>query len=183
MKIAVYCSAKDSIPDDYKALGRQLGAWIGDNGHTLVYGGATGGLMTITSDTAKAHGATVIGVVPQPIIYKGRKADNCDELIVVANMSERKQTMRELADCFVCLPGSYGTLDEMMDVISAGIVGEHCKRTYVLNYKGFYEPLKAQIECMRSLSFIPEQEVYKPVFVDSLEELYKEVKKLKSRII
>ncbi len=60
----------------------------------------------------------------------------------------------------------------MMDVVSSAIVGEHHKPTYVLNYKGFYEPLKQQIELMRSLHFIPEQEAYKPVFVDTLEELF-----------
>ena len=87
-------------------------------------------------------------------------------------MSERKQIIRSNTDVIVCLPGSYGTLDEMMDATSSAIVGEHHKPTYILNYKGFYEPLKQQIELMRNLHFIPEQEAYKPVFVNSLEELY-----------
>jgi len=172
MQIAVYCSAKDAIPEEFLALGDALGAWLGAQGHTLVYGGATGGLMTRTSNAAKAAGAQVVGVVPPRIKAAGRLATNCDELVEVANMSERKQTMRDLADVIVCLPGSYGTLDEMMDVISSAIVGEHKKPVFVLNYKGFYEPLKAQIALMRRLRFIPEQEAYKPVFVDSLEELY-----------
>lgn len=175
MRIAVYCSAKDAIPEEYLQLGDALGAWIGANGHTLVYGGATGGLMTRTSNAAKATGAHVVGVIPQRIIACGRKADNCDFLIEVANMSERKQRMRDEADVIVCLPGSYGTLDEMMDATSSAIVGEHKKPVYVLNYKGFYEPLKRQIEVMRSLHFIPEQESYKPLFVDTLEELYERI--------
>ena len=175
MRIAVYCSAKDAIPEEYLALGDALGTWIGENGHTLIYGGATGGLMTRTSNAAKAAGATVIGVIPPRIKAAGRKADNCDELYMVQNMSERKQIMRDLADVIVCLPGSYGTLDEMMDATSSAIVGEHHKKTFVLNYKGFYEPLKQQIEAMRSLHFIPEQEAYKPIFVDTLEELYQEI--------
>jgi uncharacterized protein (TIGR00730 family) len=171
MKIAVYCSAKDSIPEEYLALGDALGAWLGEQGHTLVYGGATGGLMTRTSNAAKAAGAYVVGVIPPRIKAAGRKADNCDELYMVQNMSERKQIMRDLSDLIVCLPGSYGTLDEMMDATSSAIVGEHRKPTIVLNYKGFYEPLKQQIELMRSLHFIPEQESYKPLFVDTIEEL------------
>ena len=175
MKIAVYCSAKDAIPEEYLSLGDQLGTWLGENGHALVYGGATGGLMTRTSEAAKAAGAYVIGVIPPRITAAGRQATHCDELIEVANMSERKQKMRELADVIVCLPGSYGTLDEMMDATSSAIVGEHRKPTYVLNYKGFYEPLKQQIEHMRSLQFIPEQEAYKPIFVNSLEELYEKI--------
>ena len=62
MKIVVYCSAKDAIPEEFLALGDALGTWIGENGHTLIYGGATGGLMTRTSNAAKAAGAMVIGV-------------------------------------------------------------------------------------------------------------------------
>lgn len=178
MKIAVYCSAKDSIPEEYLALGDALGAWLGEQGHTLVYGGATGGLMTRTSNAAKAAGAYVVGVIPPRIKAAGRKADNCDELYMVQNMSERKQIMRDLSDLIVCLPGSYGTLDEMMDATSSAIVGEHRKPLFVLNYKGFYEPLRQQIELMRSLRFIPEQEAFKPIFVDTLEELYELVKPL-----
>ena len=63
----------------------------------------------------------------------------------------------------------------MMDATSSAIVGEHHKKTFVLNYKGFYELLKQQIEAMRSLHFIPEQEAYKPIFVDTLEELYNKI--------
>jgi len=175
MKVAVYCSAKDSIPEEYLALGDALGTWLGEQGHTLVYGGATGGLMSRTSNAAKAAGAYVIGVIPPRIVACGRKADNCDELYRVRSMAERKQAMRDMADVIVCLPGSYGTLDEMMDATSAAIVGEHHKPTYVLNYKGFYEPLKQQIELMRNLCFIPGQEAYKPVFVNSLDELYEKL--------
>ena len=175
MRIAVYCSAKDVIPEEYLLLGDALGKWIGANGHALVYGGATGGLMTRTSDAAKAAGGYVTGVIPPRIKAAGRLAANCNELVEVANMSERKQQMRDLSDIIVCLPGSYGTLDEMMDATSSGIVGEHHKPVFVLNYKGFYEPLKAQIELMRRLRFIPEQETYKPVFVDTLEELYDQI--------
>ena len=173
MKIAVYCSAKDCIPEEYLSLGDQLGRRLAEQGHTLIYGGATGGLMTRTSQAAKAAGGYVIGVIPPRIKAAGRLASNCDELIEVANMAERKQTMRDLADIIICLPGSYGTLDEMMDATSSAIVGEHRKPVYVLNYKGFYELLKQQIELMRSLCFIPEQEAYKPIFVDTLDELYK----------
>lgn len=175
MRIAVYCSAKDAIPDEYLSLGDVVGKWIGAQGHTLVYGGATGGLMSRVSNAAKASGAHVVGVIPPRIIACGRKANNCDYLIEVANMSERKQRMRDEADIIVCLPGSYGTLDEMMDATSSAIIGEHHKPTLVLNYKGFYEPLKQQIALMEQLNFIPGQQCYKPIFVDSLEALFDEI--------
>ena len=172
MNIAVYCSAKDAIPEEYLALGDALGAWIGAHGDTLVYGGATGGLMSRVSDAAKAAGAEVIGVIPSRIIHAGRRAENCDRLVHVVNMSGRKQVMRDLADAIVCLPGSYGTLDEMMDATSSGIVGEHKTPVLVLNYQGFYEPLKQQIALMKSLHFIPTDESYRPLFVDTPDQLY-----------
>lgn len=171
MKIAVYCSAKNSIPQEYKDLGATLGAWIAENGHTLVYGGATGGLMTAVSDSVKARGGKVIGVLPHRIIASGRKAENCDELVLVKVMSERKQKMRDIADGFVCLPGSFGTLDEMFDVIASGTVGEHRKPIWIVNYQGFYEPLKAEVQHMKALSFLPKEESYQPVYVETIEEL------------
>ena len=180
MRVAVYCSAKNAIPAEYLALGDALGAWLAQQGHTTVYGGATGGLMTRVSEAAKAAGGKVIGVIPPRIIAAGRQASNCDELIQVANMSERKQIIRSNTDVIVCLPGSYGTLDEMMDATSSGIVGEHHTPLFVLNYKGFYEPLKQQIALMKQLQFIPEQEAYKPEFVDTLDELYERMNELKN---
>ena len=104
MRIAVYCSAKDIILEEYLSLGDALGKWIAEHGHTLVYGGATGGLMTRTSDAARAAGGEVIGVVPQRIIAAGRLAQNCTTQYIVSSMAERKQMMRDVADCFVCLP-------------------------------------------------------------------------------
>lgn len=172
MKIAVYCSAKDQIAEEYLELGDQLGKWIGEQGHTLVYGGATGGLMTRVSNAAKAAGGDVLGVIPQRIIAANRQATNCDSLYLVTSMNDRKEQMKRLADCFVCLPGSYGTLDEMMDVIASGTVGEHRKPIYVLNYNGFYNPLIALADRMRELSFLPQQESYKPQYINTLEELF-----------
>ena len=172
MRVAVYCSAKDVIPEEYLALGDELGRWIAAKGHALVYGGATGGLMTRVSDAVRKAGGEVIGIVPKRIIAAGRLAHNCTEIHKVASMSRRKQMMREIADCFVCLPGSYGTLDEMFDVIASGTVGEHSKPVYILNYKGFYEGLKIEAEHMRSLNFLPQDEHYKPIYCNTLEELY-----------
>lgn len=179
MRIAVYCSAKDRISEEYLALGDVLGRWIAEAGHTLVYGGATGGLMTRVSNAAKAVGGVVEGVIPQRIIQAKRMADNCDTLYVVNNMCERKQKMKELADCFVCLPGSYGTLDEMMDVVASGTVDEHRKPCFVLNYQGFYSGLRFQIEYMRQIAFLPKEEQYAPIFVDTMEELINKLSELK----
>lgn len=127
--------------------------------------------MTEVSSTIYNAGGKVIGVVPHRILAAGRRSPWCTITNEVNNMNERKQMMKELADCFVCLPGSYGTLDEMFDVIASGTVGEHHKPIYILNYNGFYESIKAHIELMKERTFLPQIESYKPIFVDSLEEL------------
>lgn len=160
-------------------MGDELGAWIALQGYNMVYGGATGGLMSRVSEAFRKQtvneGSTkhgqLIGVVPERIIRAGRQAQHCDELFTVPNMAERKHLMREIADCFVCLPGSYGTLDEMFDVIAGGTVGEHHKPMYILNYKDFYGDLKREIQHMKELVFLPREESYKPIFVDTLDEL------------
>ena len=178
MKVAVYCSAKNVIPEEYLQLGDTLGTWLAQHGHALVYGGATGGLMTRISNAVRSAGGYVIGVVPERVIQVGRLADNCNELYKVPTMSNRKQKMKDLADCFVCLPGSYGTLDEMFDVIASGTVGEHNKPVFILNYKGFYNGIKAEVEHMRTLNFLPKQDTYSPFFVETIEALTTQIEAL-----
>jgi len=179
MKIAVYCSAKDAIPEEYKEMGKALGKWLAEAGHSMVYGGATGGLMTSVStayiQTPRHTEQHLIGVIPHHIIAMGRQAEGCDEMIEVKDMAERKRMMREVADCFIVLPGSYGTLDELMDVVASGTVGEHHKPLYILNYNGFYDHLVALSEHMRTLHFLPAQESYKPVFVESIDQLLQQL--------
>ena len=181
MKIAVYCSAKDAISEEYLRLGDELGSWIGEAGHTLVYGGATGGLMSRVSAAAKSSGAYVIGVIPTKIIKMGRQADRCDELVRVADMAERKRVIREMADCCVCLPGGYGTLDEMFDVIGSGTVGEHNKPLFIVNYGGIYDGIKAVADRMQQLGFIPTPENYSPIFVSDIAELTDKIIKIQTK--
>lgn len=181
MIVAVYCSANDCISERYKQLGDCVGKWLANNGFSMLYGGATGGLMTRVSDAYRhaldilPHPTTeqrLIGVVPQRIIDNGRLATNCDELHTVPTMSTRKQMMRDIADVFVCLPGSYGTLDEMYDVIASGTVGEHHKPIYILNYEGFYDYLREEAALMKRHNFLPKEEKYIPNFINTLEELF-----------
>lgn len=176
MIVCVYCSAKDSVPAAYKQQAAALGRWIAGNGHTLLFGGATGGLMTAVSEAAYNAGGTVVGVVPERIVRSGRLSPFCTELIRVENMSVRKQTMRDRADVFVCLPGSYGTLDEMFDVVASGTVGEHRKPIYIFNQDGFYEGLWQLAAHMKQLTFIPAEESYTPRWVGTLDELTEQLK-------
>lgn len=169
MNIAVYCSSSNHIPESYKNSAYALGQWIADSGNALIFGGATGGLMTSVSEGASASGGKITGIIPQAVIKMNRQSALCTELISVETMSDRKATMKELADVFVVLPGSYGTLDEMFDVIAAAIVGEHKKQLIVVNENDFYIDLIRQIERMIYEKFIPVVN-YKPLIVNSISE-------------
>ena len=170
MKIAVFCSSSNRIAEHYKQTAFQLGRMIAIGEHTLVFGGATGGLMDAVAEGAQLQNGQIVGIIPQAIIRMKRQSSISTKVIEVETMNERKATMKELADAFVVLPGSYGTLDEMFDIISSGIVGEHKKPLVLINQDGFYNPLMNQIDYMRSESFIPTDEVYKPHIAQNNEE-------------
>ena len=146
MNICVYCSSSDQVRDEYKQQAMKFGKWLADNGHTLVYGGATGGLMSAVAQGASDAGGDIIGIIPDCIIEKGRKSDLPTELFIVGDMAEQKSMMKEYSDVFVVFPGGFGTLDEMFDTISSCMVGEHDKLTVLYNPDNFWECLLLQFE-------------------------------------
>ncbi|MBN2766812.1 MAG: TIGR00730 family Rossman fold protein [Paludibacteraceae bacterium] len=174
MNIAVYCSSSNHIAENYLTTAFRLGEWIAQNGHVLVFGGATGGSMSAVSEGVASQNGKIVGVIPPAIIQMNRQSPFCTELVKVENMSERKAFMKNKADAYVVLPGSYGTLDELFDVTASAIVGEHKKPVIILNENGFYNHLIAQIELMKSEKFIP-VENFKPFFVNSLEEYFQQI--------
>lgn len=145
MNIAVFCASSDNVGPEYRQFAYALGEWIGRKGHTLVYGGATGGLMDEVAKGAHAENAEIVGIIPQSVIDRGRTSNLPTELLKVADLGERKAMLKEYADVFVALPGGFGTLDEMMDAISARKLAETDARTIVVNINGFYDGLEAQI--------------------------------------
>ena len=163
MKIAVYCSSSNRIADHYKLDAFKLGVLIAEDRNSLVYGGATGGLMDAVAEGAKSKNGQIIGVISQPIIRMKRLSDLPTELIVVETMSQRKEKMKEISDLFIILPGSYGTLDEMLDVIVSGVVGEHKKPLILINKNGFYNHFLEHINFIQKENFMPSVETYKPI--------------------
>ena len=94
MNIAVYCSSSDLIAEHYKQMAWELGKWIANEGHTLVYGGAVGGLMTAVAEGAYTNKGNIIGVIPQSVINKGRKTNLPIELHTTYDLNERKKLMK-----------------------------------------------------------------------------------------
>jgi len=170
MNIAVFCSSSNHIDSRYKEKAYRLGEMIAESGNTLVYGGATGGLMDSVAEGAQCKGGEIIGVIPQAVIKMNRQSSLPTQLIAVKTMSERKALMKELSDAFIVLPGSYGTLDEMLDIIASGVVGEHKKPLIIVNQDGFYNQFLSQIDLMRNEMFIPLEENYKPLVASDLNK-------------
>lgn len=148
MNICVFCASSNEVGEVFRNEARELGHFIADHGHTLVYGGATGGLMDAVAEAAHEHNGEIIGVVPDLIVEKGRKSDLPTQMFVVGDMSERKELMKEYADVFVVLAGGFGTYDELFDVVASGMVGYHDKPIYLVNTDNFYAGIKLQIERM-----------------------------------
>jgi uncharacterized protein (TIGR00730 family) len=170
MNIAVFCSSSNHIATYYHQVASRLGEYIASKGNTLVYGGATGGLMDAVAQGAHSKGGKIIGVIPQSILKMNRQSSLPTEFITALNLSERKQIIKEISHLFIALPGGYGTLDEMFDVIASGITGEHHKPLIIVNEQHFFDLLIEQIKRMKNEFFIPENESYQPYMVENLEE-------------
>ncbi len=148
MNICVFCASSPAVKEAFKSDAYALGSYIAQEGHILIYGGATGGLMdSVAQGCADSHGE-IVGVIPEMIVEKGRQSDLAQQLFIVEDMNERKALMKEHADLFVVLPGGYGTLDELFDVVASKMVGYHDKPIIVLNKDDYYRGLILQIETM-----------------------------------
>ena len=152
--IAVFCASTPGTHPDYLAAARALGTELGTRGLTLVYGGASVGLMGALADAALAAGAPVIGVLPS--VLKGREIAHpgLTELHYVDTMHERKALMADRADAFLALPGGYGTLDEFLEILTWAQLGIHTKPCALLNTRNFYNPLLSFLDHATTEGFL-----------------------------
>lgn len=137
-KIAIFCSASDNIAPVFAEKACELGAWMGRNKKTLVYGGANIGLMECIARAAKENGATVIGVVPTKLEERGRVSTWIDVTFRTDNLSDRKDLMLNESEVVVALPGGVGTLDEVFHVMAAATLDYHRKKVIFYNINGFW---------------------------------------------
>ena len=152
MKIVVYCSSQAGLEEKYQQLAAALGTWIGQNGHTLVYGGSNAGLMHITASAAHEAGGHVIGVIPE--MFRHRIDPVCDEVVYTANLGDRKQYMIEHGDVFVVMPGGIGTLDEWMSTLAVMTIGNDDPRPVIVaNIDGLYDATVQQLADMTRTPF------------------------------
>ncbi|MDE5978414.1 MAG: TIGR00730 family Rossman fold protein [Muribaculaceae bacterium] len=146
MRIAVYCSARPNIPACFHEDARSFGKWIGDNGHTLVYGGLRYSMMRDVAQAAADAGAKVMGIVPESRIADQHPANTVS--LLVPDLHERKQMMEENADVFVALEGGIGTLDEVFSALASSTFFKQPKEIHLLDRDGLYAPLRQLLEKM-----------------------------------
>jgi uncharacterized protein (TIGR00730 family) len=169
-RIAVYCGSADGNHPAYRAEAVALGTAIAAAGLGLVYGGANVGLMGAVADAALEGGAEVIGVLPE--VLEGRQIahKHLTRLEVVGTMHQRKARMVALADAFLILPGGYGTLDEMLEIITWSQLRIHAKPCILINTLGYWDGLLEFLDTTVSEGFLrPENRALLRVAPDARE--------------
>ncbi len=153
-RVAVYCGSADGSDPAYLAEARALGRAIAAAGLGMVYGGASVGLMGAVADAAMAGGAEVIGVLPQVLAGSEVAHDGLTRLEVVATMHERKARMVALADAFLILPGGYGTLDELLEIVTWAQLRLHAKPCVLINTAGYWNGLLKFLDSAVAAGFL-----------------------------
>ena len=151
--LCVYCASSDRLDPKYYAAATALGHEIVARGWGLVYGGGKTGMMGAVARAVKERGGRVVGVIPEFMKARELAYDEADELVTVITMRERKLLMETRADAFVTLPGGFGTLEEIMEILTLRQLDVVRKPCVFLNQDGFYDPLLALFERMLAEKF------------------------------
>lgn len=139
--LCVYCSSSDRIDPKYVAAAEELGRELVTRGWGLVYGGGKTGLMGAVARGTKSAGGRVVGVIPEFMKARELAFDEADELVTVITMRERKLLMETRADAFVTLPGGWGTLEEIMEILTLRQLDVVKKPCVFYNQDSFYDDL------------------------------------------
>ncbi|XP_066306450.1 cytokinin riboside 5'-monophosphate phosphoribohydrolase LOG isoform X1 [Miscanthus floridulus] len=155
-RICVYCGSAKGRKASYQDAAVELGKELVERGIDLVYGGGSIGLMGLVSHAVHDGGRHVIGVIPKSLMPREVTGEPVGEVRAVSGMHERKAEMARFADAFIALPGGYGTLEELLEVITWAQLGIHKKPVGLLNVDGFYDPLLSFIDMAVNEGFIKE---------------------------
>jgi uncharacterized protein (TIGR00730 family) len=152
--LAVYCGAASGSNAEYMRQTAALGKWMAESNIHLVYGGGRVGLMGVLADAVLEHGGEVVGVIPDFLYQREVGHDGVTELIKVGSMHERKLIMFEKSDAFLALPGGFGTLDELFEMLTWSQLQLHKKPIGLFNLLGFYDGLLQHVKHMQNEGFL-----------------------------
>jgi uncharacterized protein (TIGR00730 family) len=152
--ICIYCGSSDQVQPAYLECARQMGAAVAERGLTVVYGAGSTGLMGVLANAALQAGGQVIGVIPAIFNTPRLAHAGLTRLEVLDTIHLRKARMIELSDAFIALPGGFGTLEELFEILTWAQVGLHHKPVGLLNTRRFFDPLLRLIEHIEQEGFI-----------------------------
>lgn len=167
--VCVFCSSGDGVDPGYHSLASQLGTAIGQRGWNLLYGGTPVGTMGTLARAARQSGAGVVGVPLNQFVDIGIHDLDADELVVTETLGLRKDAMLSRSDAFVGLPGGFGTLDEVVEVISQRQLRMHDKPLVLVDHAGFFQPLLAFFELLRAQGLAYESTIGAYQAVDTVD--------------
>lgn len=171
MNITVYCGSNFGHNPIYRETAEKFGEWIGENGHSLVYGASGNGLMGAISDNVLKHNGKVYGVFAEVLYKREGCREDLTETFIVPSIRERKKKMIELGEVFIAFPGGPGTIEEISEVISLARINVVKEKCIIFNLNGFYDPLKILAQKMLEEGFVKREEVLNVKFIDTFEEL------------
>lgn len=155
--LAVFCGSHAGNDPVFSEHAVSLGKILAAQDVTLVYGGGNVGLMGLIADAVMTGGGKVTGVIPSLLLSWERQHTGITELIITEDMHTRKRTMYEKSDAAVILPGGFGTLDELFEMLTWNQLSIHDKQIFILNSGGFYDHLVAHLDKMRTEKFLYEK--------------------------
>jgi len=165
MNICVFCSSSNAINDVYFNEAQKLGEIIGKGNHTLINGGANVGLMETVTISASKAGAKTVGIIPERMIGRSLASDNSHEVIITTDMMTRKEKMRDMSDAFIALPGGFGTLEEILEVMTLRQLSYHTKPIIFINTNNFFDHLFKQFEVSYVQQFA--KDVYRKLYFEA----------------
>ncbi|HQR07501.1 MAG TPA: TIGR00730 family Rossman fold protein [Gemmatales bacterium] len=171
MKIALYCGARKGNDPIYVELAHSVARTLAQRGIGIVYGGGNIGLMGVIAEAAIQAGGEIIGVIPGSMVEEELAHHGITRLEIVNTMHQRKARIEELSDAFIALPGGYGTLDELFEIITWRQLKLHHKPIGLLNHQGFYDSLVAFVDHACKEGFVPGKNRELLIVANDLETL------------
>jgi uncharacterized protein (TIGR00730 family) len=154
MNICVFCGSSKGRNPVFAEAARELGSLIAKNSHNLIYGGGNVGLMGIVADSVLSNGGEVVGIIPQFLKDREVAHAGITRLEVVQSMHQRKQRMADLSNAFIALPGGWGTLEEVAEILTWRQLGLINNPVILLNINNFFNPLIDQLNAMVDEGFV-----------------------------
>jgi uncharacterized protein (TIGR00730 family) len=170
-RVCVYCGSNQGDDPRFVAAARRFGEILAASRVGLVFGCGSVGLMGTIARAVHDHGGEVIGIIPEFLKSQERLFTDADEIVITADMHERKRLMFERADAFVALPGGIGTLEEVVEQLTWAQLGRHKKPILIANIGGFWDPLLVMFAHLLTVGFLSNGRQLSYLVADDVEDI------------